>query len=215
MKKDQHSFAERADAAAHATLDAFVVVGQGTIIPFRLVLKTAACLLVYAELIIQAIIAFFGAMIACFFPGKVGQQGSELWRRCRTFTQPLPRVLLQAIPGVYVEAKINERTAKQLGELSALYRVLCYLVHMEIREFDVFKGVCPRCPGCARGDIVECDIIPCILEKSVHINKRITRVERLPSLKLLKVSSGAKLPPRLSPSVPRDAIPSLPATMTW
>ena len=78
-------------------------------------------------------------MIACFFPGKVGQQGSELWRRCRTFTQPLPRVLLQAIPGVYVEAKINERTAKQLGELSALYRVLCYLVHMEIREFDVFK----------------------------------------------------------------------------
>ena len=139
MKKDQHSFAERADAAAHATLDAFVVVGQGTIIPFRLVLKTAACLLVYAELIIQAIIAFFGAMIACFFPGKVGQQGSELWRRCRTFTQPLPRVLLQAIPGVYVEAKINERTAKQLGELSALYRVLCYLVHMEIREFDVFK----------------------------------------------------------------------------
>ena len=217
MKKDQHSFAERADAAAHATLDAFVVVGQGTIIPFRLVLKTAACLLVYAELIIQAIIAFFGAMIACFFPGKVGQQGSELWRRCRTFTQPLPRVLLQAIPGVYVEAKINERTAKQLGELSALYRVLCYLVHMEIREFDVFKRrLSQRCPGCARGDVVECDIIPCILEKSVHINKRITRVERLPSLKLLKVSSAALIYHHaFSPSVPATRIPSLPATMTW
>ena len=139
MKKDDRNFAERADAAAHATLDAFVVVGKGTIIPFRLVLKIAACLLVYMELVVQAFVAFVGATVACIFPGKVGRQGTELWHRCRAFSQPLPRVLLQAVPGIKIEAKINERTAKQLGELSALYRLLCYLVHMEEREFEILR----------------------------------------------------------------------------
>ena len=63
----------------------------------------------------------------------------DRWHRCRAFSQPLPRVLLQAVPGIKIEAKINERTAKQLGELSALYRLLCYLVHMEEREFEILR----------------------------------------------------------------------------
>jgi hypothetical protein len=138
--KERQTFSERADAAAHATLDAFVVVGKGSIIPFRLILKVAACLLVYSELVIQASIAFVLATIACFFPGKVGEQGSELWRRCKAFSAPLPRVLLQAVPGVHVDAKINEKTAKDLGELSAMYRVLCYLCHMEERSWDVKRA---------------------------------------------------------------------------
>jgi hypothetical protein len=138
--KERQTFSERADAAAHATLDAFVVVGKGSIIPFRLILKVAACLLVYSELVIQASIAFVLATIACFFPGKVGEQGSELWRRCKAFSAPLPRVLLQAVPGVHVDAKINEKTAKDLGEMSAMYRVLCYLIHMEERSWDVKRA---------------------------------------------------------------------------
>ena len=138
MRSDEHTFAERADAAAHATIDAFVVVGKGTIIPFRLALKIIACLLVYCELVVQSTIALAGATLACVVSGGA-RDGGELWRRCKAFSQPLPRVLLQAVPGVKVEAKINEKTAKQLGELSALYRLLCYLVHMNEREFDVLR----------------------------------------------------------------------------
>ena len=141
QKKDEESttFASRADAAAHATLDAFVVVGKGSIVPFRLILKVVSCLLVYAELLIQASLAFAGATLACIFPGKVRKQGDELWERCKQFSEPLPRVLLQAVPGIKVEAKINERTAKSLGELSAFYRLLCYLIHMEEREWNVVQ----------------------------------------------------------------------------
>ena len=134
---DSQSFAERADAAAHATLDAFVVVGKGSIIPFRLVLKVVACLLVYSELVIQSLIALAGATVAAIVPGR--DDGGALWRRCQACSQPLPRVLLQAVPGIKLEAKINEKTAKKLGELSALYRLLCYLVHMNEREFDVLR----------------------------------------------------------------------------
>ena len=134
---DSQSFAERADAAAHATLDAFVVVGKGSIIPFRLVLKVVACLLVYSELVIQSLIALAGATVAAIVPGR--DDGGALWRRCQACSQQLPRVLLQAVPGIKLEAKINEKTAKKLGELSALYRLLCYLVHMNEREFDVLR----------------------------------------------------------------------------
>lgn len=142
QKEDASStFASRADAAAHATLDAFVVVGKGSIVPFRLILKVVSCLLVYLELLIQASLAFAGATVACVFPGKVGKQGEELWERCKSFSEPLPRVLLQAVPGIKIEAKINERTAKALGELSAFYRLLCYLIHMEERMWDVVQKV--------------------------------------------------------------------------
>jgi len=41
-------------------------------------------------------------------------------------------VLLQPLPGVRKGAKIDGKTAKALGNISVAYRVLCYLVHMEV-----------------------------------------------------------------------------------
>jgi hypothetical protein len=96
----------------------------------RLILKWMACIVIYFELLFQAGFYAFGAASALLLPGVASE---KLWERCVEFCRPLPRVLLQPVPGVRVEAKINGRTAKVLGNISVTYRVLCYLVHMEVK----------------------------------------------------------------------------------
>ena len=54
--------------------------------------------------------------------------------RARRFAAPAPRVLAQAIPFAPRSAQIDEDTAGALGNISVTYRVLCYLVHLEMRE---------------------------------------------------------------------------------
>ena len=55
-------------------------------------------------------------------------------RRARRAAAPAPRVLAQAIPFAPRSAQIDEETAGALGNISVTYRVLCYLVHLEMRE---------------------------------------------------------------------------------
>ena len=96
----------------------------------RLMLKWIACLIIYFELLCQAGFYAAGAAAALLLPGVSSEQ---LWGRCVEFCRPLPRVLLQPVPGLRVGAKVNGRTAKVLGNISVTYRVLCYLVHMEVK----------------------------------------------------------------------------------
>jgi hypothetical protein len=70
-----------------------------------------------------------GAGAALLLPGvRSGKLREKVFECCR----PLPRVLLQPVPGVRKGAKIDGKTAKALGNISVAYRVLCYLVHMEV-----------------------------------------------------------------------------------
>ena len=98
----------------------------------RLVVKWLACLLVYFELVCQAALhSAAAALAACFF-FVPGVSARRLWARSEEFYRPLPRVLLQPVPGVRVGAKINLETARLLGNICVTYRLLCYAVHLEI-----------------------------------------------------------------------------------
>jgi hypothetical protein len=98
----------------------------------RLVVKWLACLLVYFELVCQAALHSAAAALAtiCFF--VPGVSARRLWKRSEEFYRPLPRVLLQPVPGVRVGAKINLETARLLGNICVTYRLLCYAVHLEV-----------------------------------------------------------------------------------
>ena len=103
--------------------------GRGTFQPHRMILKWVACLVVYFELVCQATFYGAGAFAAVALPGT---SASKLWARSREFVKPAPRVLMQPVPGVRKGAKIDGATARLLGNISVTYRVLCYLVHMEL-----------------------------------------------------------------------------------
>ena len=103
--------------------------GRGTFQPHRMILKWVACLVVYFELVCQATFYGAGAFAAMALPGT---SASKLWARSREFVKPAPRVLMQPVPGVRKGAKIDGATARLLGNISVTYRVLCYLVHMEL-----------------------------------------------------------------------------------
>ena len=97
--------------------------------PLRLGIKWLACLCVYCELLAQAGLHSTASFLATGIPGISARR---LWQRSCEFYRPLPRVLLQPVPGVRVGAKINLETARVLGHISVTYRVLCYAVHLEI-----------------------------------------------------------------------------------
>ena len=105
------------------------VAALGTFRAHRLVVKWLACLVVYFELVCQAGLHSTGAFFATAIPGV---NSRRLWKRSKEFCTPLPRVLLQPVPGVRVGAKINLETARLLGHICVTYRVLCYAVHVEI-----------------------------------------------------------------------------------
>ena len=95
----------------------------------RVLLKSMACLVIYLELVAQTLLNVCGAGAALLLPGvRSGKLREKVFECCR----PLPRVLLQPVPGVRKGAKIDGKTAKALGNISVAYRVLCYLVHMEV-----------------------------------------------------------------------------------
>ena len=98
----------------------------------RLVVKWLACLLVYLELVCQAALHSAAAAIAAVFFFVPGVSARRLWARSEEFYRPLPRVLLQPVPGVRVGAKINLETARLLGNICVTYRLLCYAVHLEV-----------------------------------------------------------------------------------
>ena len=98
----------------------------------RLVVKWLACLLVYFELVCQAALHSAAAALAAVFFFVPGVSARRLWARSKEFYRPLPRVLLQPVPGVRVGAKINLETARLLGNICVTYRLLCYAVHLEI-----------------------------------------------------------------------------------
>lgn len=123
-------YAMRASDAVDDLAEAIEGVHTGRFQLHRLALKWMACLVIYFELLCQAAFYAIGAASALLLPGVPGE---KLWERCVEFCRPLPRVLLQPVPGVRVGAKINGRTAKVLGNISVTYRVLCYLVHMEVK----------------------------------------------------------------------------------
>lgn len=100
----------------------------GTFRPHRLVLRWIACVVIYCELMGQALFYALGAAAAVLLPGV---DADKMWRRSLEFCRPAPRVLLQPVPMMRPGARINAKTAKMLGKLSVTYRVLCYLVHME------------------------------------------------------------------------------------
>ena len=95
----------------------------------RVLLKSMACLVIYLELVAQTLLNVCGAGAALLLSGvRSGKLREKVFECCR----PLPRVLLQPVPGVRKGAKIDGKTAKALGNISVAYRVLCYLVHMEV-----------------------------------------------------------------------------------
>ena len=98
----------------------------------RLVVKWLACLLVYFELVCQAALHSAAAALAAIFFFVPGVSARRLWKRSEEFYRPLPRVLLQPVPGVRVGAKINLETARLLGNICVTYRLLCYAVHLEV-----------------------------------------------------------------------------------
>lgn len=98
----------------------------------RLVVKWLACLLVYFELVCQAALHSAAAALATIFFFVPGVSARRLWKRSEEFYRPLPRVLLQPVPGVRVGAKINLETARLLGNICVTYRLLCYAVHLEV-----------------------------------------------------------------------------------
>ena len=98
----------------------------------RLVVKWLACLLVYFELVCQAALHSAAAALAAVFFFVPGVSARRLWKRSEEFYRPLPRVLLQPVPGVRVGAKINLETARLLGNICVTYRLLCYAVHLEV-----------------------------------------------------------------------------------
>ena len=115
------------DAAAKHGRLVFVFRKHG-----RLVVKWLACLLVYFELVCQAALHSAAAALATCFFFVPGVSARRLWARSEEFYRPLPRVLLQPVPGVRVGAKINLETARLLGNICVTYRLLCYAVHLEI-----------------------------------------------------------------------------------
>ena len=104
-------------------------IPRGRFQAHRLLLKSLACLVIYLELVAQTLLNVCGAGAALLLPGvRSGKLREKVFECCR----PLPRVLLQPVPGVRKVAKIDGKTAKALGNISVAYRVLCYLVHMEV-----------------------------------------------------------------------------------
>ena len=122
------AMARKASNASDALAET-VAGGQGTFQPHRMILKWAACLVVYFELLCQATFYGAGAFAALALPGR---SASKLWARSREFCKPAPRVFTQPVPWVRKAAKIDGATARLLGNISVTYRVLCYLVHMEL-----------------------------------------------------------------------------------
>ena len=122
------AMARKASNASDALAET-VAGGQGTFQPHRMILKWAACLVVYFELLCQATFYGAGAFAALALPGR---SASKLWARSREFCEPAPRVFTQPVPWVRKAAKIDGATARLLGKISVTYRVLCYLVHMEL-----------------------------------------------------------------------------------
>ena len=104
-------------------------IPRGRFQAHRLLLKSLACMVIYLELVAQTLLNVCGAGAALLLPGiRSGKLREKVFECCR----PLPRVLLQPVPGVRKVAKIDGKTAKALGNISVAYRVLCYLVHMEV-----------------------------------------------------------------------------------
>ena len=84
------------------------------------------------ELVCQAALHSAAAALATCFFFVPGVSARRLWARSEEFYRPLPRVLLQPVPGVRVGAKINLETARLLGNICVTYRLLCYAVHLEV-----------------------------------------------------------------------------------
>jgi hypothetical protein len=86
------------------------VAKLGTFRKRRLAVKWFACLAVYFELVCQAALHSAAATFALACLQR--NAARRLWARSREFYRPLPRVLLQPVPGVRVGAKINVETAR-------------------------------------------------------------------------------------------------------
>jgi hypothetical protein len=132
VSKEIENETKREEAIGNGLLSSGDGVSRRQFRKHRLVVKWLACLLVYFELVCQAALHSAAAALATIFFFVPGVSARRLWKRSEEFYRPLPRVLLQPVPGVRVGAKINLETARLLGNICVTYRLLCYAVHLEV-----------------------------------------------------------------------------------